>query len=683
MKNNIVLIIQARLNSIRFPEKILKKIDNKSVIELLINRVKRAKTVDKYVLAIARDKKNFQIKKKLKNKISIFEGSETNVLDRYYKAANKYKANIVIRVCGDCPFVDPTLIDDMVSLFKKSNYDYLSNIIKPTFPDGLDIEIFTFPTLKYAWRQAKNMSDKEHVTSFILRNKKFKKFNYKFKKNISNLRLTIDNPEDLKNINLIYNKLKNKLKFNINDIYKLYLKNKKLFLFKNSPKRNEGSKMNAGQKYWSRAKRLIPGGNMLLSKRPEMFAPNLWPPYYNKAKGCYIWDIDNKRYLDMSLMGVGTNILGYSNNLINKTVIKSINQSTMSTLNCYEEILLSEKLISMHPHFDMIKYAKTGGEANAIAIRIARAASERDKIAICGYHGWHDWYLSANMNRNNKDGVLKDHLLPGLSTKGVPSGLKNTVFPFKFNDYDELERICDNHKIGVIKMEIFRNYPPKKNFLKKIRNLASKKNIVLIFDECTSGFRETFGGLHLKYGVLPDICILGKALGNGFPITAVLGKKEIMENAQTSFISSTFWTDRTGYVAALKTLEIMEKTKSWSIISKKGKVIKNKIHNICKDINLDVEITGLDACPIYTLNIDKKENWLKYKTFITQELLKNKILGSNVTYVSTSHLDNKINYYLEKLNNILNKINKIRNNQVDIDNFLEQGVCHSGFKRLN
>ena len=177
MKNNIVLIIQARLNSIRFPEKILKKIDNKSVIELLINRVKRAKTVDKYVLAIARDKKNFQIKKKLKNKISIFEGSETNVLDRYYKAANKYKANIVIRVCGDCPFVDPTLIDDMVSLFKKSNYDYLSNIIKPTFPDGLDIEIFTFPTLKYAWRQAKNMSDKEHVTSFILRNKKFKKFN--------------------------------------------------------------------------------------------------------------------------------------------------------------------------------------------------------------------------------------------------------------------------------------------------------------------------------------------------------------------------------------------------------------------------------------------------------------------------------------------------------------------------
>ena len=181
--------------------------------------------------------------------------------------------------------------------------------------------------------------------------------------------------------------------------------------------------------------------------------------------------------------------------------------------------------------------------------------------------------------------MLKDHLLPGLSTLGVPKNLKNTVYPFKFNDFDTLNKICSNQKIGAIKMEIFRNINPSHNFLKKVRDLATKKNIVLIFDECTSGFRETFGGLHLKYKVKPDICLLGKALGNGFPITAVLGKKEIMENAQSTFISSTFWTERTGYVAALKTLEIMEKIRSWKIISNQGKKIKIFLKKIAKKIN--------------------------------------------------------------------------------------------------
>ena len=679
MENKTIAIIQARLTSTRFPKKILQKINGLTLIEFLIKRVKASKMIDEVIVAIPNNAKNQTLKKYLKN-INFFMGSENDVLDRYYKAAKKFKANTVIRICGDCPFTDPKIIDQLLLLFSNKKYDYVSNTIKPTFPDGLDAEVFSFKVLEETWKNANLEKDREHVTPYIIRNKKFKKYNRKFKKDLSSLRLTIDETIDLKQLKLIYKNLKDKKNFGIEEINNLYNKDKKLFSINSNIKRNEGSELNLGQKLWKKAKILIPGGNMLLSKRPEMFAPNQWPVYYSKAKGCNVWDLENRKYLDMSLMSVGTNILGYSNKYIDDSVIEAIKKSNMSSLNCPEEVYLSEKLIDMHQHFDMIKYARTGGEANAIAVRIARAASGKDKIAICGYHGWHDWYLSANLNNNDSNGVLKDHLLPGLSTEGVPKNLKNTVYPFKFNNFKKLEKICSEQKIGVIKMEIFRNIPPENNFLKKVRNLATKKGIVLIFDECTSGFRESFGGLHLKYNIKPDMCILGKALGNGYPITAVMGKRNIMENAQTSFISSTFWTERSGYVAALKTLEIMEKIKSWKIISDQGKKIKKIIQSLANKNNINLIISGLDACPSYTI---KSNEWMKYKTLITQEFLKMKILGGNTTYVSTAHTDQILKKYELNLNKIFNLIKKIENSEIKLDNCLQGPICHSGFKRLN
>ncbi len=679
MENKVVAIIQARLTSTRFPNKIIQELDGKTLIQHLYNRLKKSTEIDEIVLAVPNDKYNKKIKNYLKN-IKYYFGSEEDVLDRYYKAAKKYRASTIVRICGDCPLVDPKVVDNIISKFKKKKVDYASNTIEPTFPDGLDVEVFSFKTLKQAWSKAKLYSEREHVTPYMLTNNKIKKYNYKFRFNLSSIRLTIDEKVDYLLLKKLYSKFKNKKNFGIENIYNLFKKNKKLFQINSQIIRNEGSKIGKGQKLWRRAQNVIPGGNMLLSKRPEMYAPNQWPSYYQRAKGCFVWDVENKKYIDLSLMSVGTNILGYSNKQVDNAVINAIKKSNMSSLNCYEEIYLSEKLIDMHKHFDMVRYARTGGEANAIAIRLARAASGRDKIAICGYHGWHDWYLSANLNSKNNEGVLKDHLLPGLSTSGVPKNLKNTIYPFKFNDFETLTKICSQNQIAAIKMEIFRNIPPNKNFLKKVRELATKKNIVLIFDECTSGFRESYGGLHLKYKILPDVCILGKALGNGFPITAVLGKKEIMQNAQTSFISSTFWTERSGYVAALKTLEIMENIKSWRIISTQGKKLKRMIKSIASKNKLDINITGLESCPSYSL---KSENWMKYKTFITQELLNKQILGANTTYISISHNDTILKKYIENLDWIFENVYKCENKIDDINSLLKGPVCHAGFKRLN
>ena len=196
--------------------------------------------------------------------------------------------------------------------------------------------------------------------------------------------------------------------------------------------------MSTGNKLYNKAKLLIPGGTMLFSKRPEIFLPNLWPSYYTKTKDCYVWDLDGVKYTDFSHMGVGTNSLGYNNEFVDKEVINAINMGNMSTLNNPDEVLLAEKLIELHSWADMVRFARTGGEANSIAIRIARAAAGKDKIAVCGYHGWHDWYLSANLNKSKN---LDNHLIPGLNPNGVPQNLSNTVIPFEYNDIELFKKL--------------------------------------------------------------------------------------------------------------------------------------------------------------------------------------------------------------------------------------------------
>jgi glutamate-1-semialdehyde 2,1-aminomutase len=435
--------------------------------------------------------------------------------------------------------------------------------------------------------------------------------------------------------------------------------------------------MGQGQDLYVKAKKLIPGGTMLLSKRPEMFLPELWPSYFSKAKGCKVWDLDGKELIDMCIMGIGTNTLGYGNDEVDAAVMETVRKGNMSTLNCPEEVYLAEKLVEINPWADMVRFARSGGEANSIAIRIARAASGKEKVAICGYHGWHDWYLSANHNGTDD---LSGHLIPGLSPSGVPKSLKNTVYPFHYNNYEELLSIVENNEIGVIKMEVVRNFGPEDNFLQKVRDLATLKNIVLIFDECTSGFRETFGGIYKKYGVEPDMAMYGKTIGNGYALTAVVGKRFVMEAAQTTFISSTFWTERIGPTAALATLKVMEQEKSWEIITAIGKKMQAGWQNLANSHNLSITLAGIPALTTYSFN---SSNALAYKTFIAQEMLKKGFLASTSFYASTAHTDDKLETYFNALDEIFATISKCENDLLKIEGLLEGPVCHSGFKRLN
>jgi glutamate-1-semialdehyde aminotransferase len=569
--------------------------------------------------------------------------------------------------------IDFKIVDDVINNFFLKKVDYASNVNPPTFPDGLDVEIFKFSVLKEAHINALQSTEREHVTSYIINKKKFRKFNLKNPKDYSFLRLTLDEKEDLILIKRIIKNFKNNLYFTLDDILNFYNKNNKIFTINNHIKRNEGRNLNSGQKMWNKAKKVIPGGTMLFSKNPDLFLPNSWPAYFEKTKGCNVWDLDGKKYFDLSMMGIGTNILGYSRKEVDDAVRNIIHKGNMSTLNSKEEIILAEKLIQMHPWAGKVRFARTGGEAAAIAVRISRAATGKEKIAICGYHGWHDWYLSANLSNS---GNLNSHLMKNLPIYGVQKSLKNSAFVFEYNNFNQLEKIVSQNEIAAVIMEVSRNDKPQKYFLENIRNLTKKKNIVLIFDECTSGFRETFGGLHLKYKIKPDIATFGKALGNGYAINAIVGSDNVMDYAKSTFISSTFWTERIGSAAAIKTLEIMDKLKSWNFISKQGVMVKKKWSDLSIRHKIKIKIEGMDAIPKFSF----LNNNNYFKTYISQEFLKKGFLVGNVIYLCMNHNKNIINRYFEIMDEIFHKIKKNIQKDKIPENLLHGPVAISGLR---
>ena len=429
---------------------------------------------------------------------------------------------------------------------------------------------------------------------------------------------------------------------------------------------------------WDYAKTIIPGGGELISKKAERFLPGQWPSYYHKAKGYNVWDLNNKKYVDFAQMGVGSCIHGYANSKINKKVISSIRRGSMSSLNSYEELELAERLIQLHPYSSLARFARTGGEACSIAVRIARAASGKDGVAICGYHGWHDWYIATNIGDKEN---LKDQLLPGLDAVGVPKNLQGSTYPFIYNDFDGLEIIKENRdKIGVVIMEPTRGVKPLPGYLQKIRELCNEIGAVLIFDEVTSAFRENNGAWHLLSGVDPDMTIFGKALGNGFPISAVIGKESVMNKATLSFISSTMWTERVGFTAGVANLDLFSKQKSHEKLVYNGKKIKEAWEESAKKTKININISGLDPLASFKF-LDGAEN--VYQTFYAQEMLKENFLVGSSSYSCTVYSESILKKFNKKTLEVFEKIKLINDKGDKVENYIKGDLIKSGFKRLN
>ena len=435
--------------------------------------------------------------------------------------------------------------------------------------------------------------------------------------------------------------------------------------------------MGKSQDLYIRAKGIIPTGTELLSKRPEMFLPDLWPAYYKRAKGCEVWDLDDNRYYDFAQMGVGCCTLGYANQNVNSAVINAVNNGSMCSLNSYEEVELAERLIALHPWAECVRFARTGGEACAIAIRIARAATGRDKIAFCGYHGWSDWYISANIEDVTR---LNDQLLPGLEPSGVPKGLSKTALPFVYNDLSSLQHLTEEYpnEFAAIIMEPMRSEPVEKHFLEGVREIACKIGAVLIFDEITSGFRLCIGGIHKVLNVNPDIAVFGKALGNGYPISAIIGKREVMESAEKSFISSTFWTERIGFVAGLASIEEMGRINSPDLLVKYGNRIVSELTISAKKHNLRLLVSHIT--PLAHIDWDYN-NGLAIQTLYAQIMLERGYLVSSAIYSCAAYNDVIIEGFTQETDEAFEIISNAIH-EGNVENLLKGAVKQSGFARL-
>ena len=399
------------------------------------------------------------------------------------------------------------------------------------------------------------------------------------------------------------------------------------------------------QQLYRRAKQLIPGGTQLLSKRPEMFAPDQWPAYYRSAKGCETVDLDGNLYLDMSGMGIGACLLGFADPDVTAAVVRRVQDGVASTLNSPDEVALAELLIELHPWADKVRYARTGGEAMAVAVRIARAATGRNLLAVCGYHGWHDWYLAANRSADGASDSLHGHLLPGLSPAGVPAQLAGTTFTFTYNKIDKLADIVRRHSsdLAAVVMEPTRSEEPQPGFLEAVRTLCDRSGAVLVVDEITAGWRFALGGAHLRYGLEPDIAVFAKALGNGHPMAAIIGRSSVMQAAQETFISSSNWTEAAGPAAALATVQKMRRLDVPAHIHSQGMRLHEGLRKIADSRRVPIKIVGQPALTF--VSIDHPAG-AALQTLFTVRMLNHGILAGTIFYPSLAHEPRHIDTYL-------------------------------------
>jgi glutamate-1-semialdehyde 2,1-aminomutase len=428
-----------------------------------------------------------------------------------------------------------------------------------------------------------------------------------------------------------------------------------------------------GQKLYQRAKQLIPGGTQLLSKRPEMFAPGIWPAYYQSAKGCRIRDLDGNIYIDMGIMGVGANILGYADEDVDEAVIRAIKDGNSSSLNCPEEVALAEKLMALHPWAGMARYTRGGGEAMAVAVRIARAHTGRDVVLFSGYHGWQDWYLSANLGEID---ALDGQLMPGLAPNGVPRGLYQTALPFTFDEIDRLRETLKGREkqIAAIVVEPARGEEAPRETLAALVELAADIGAVLIFDEITSGFRMCPGGIHLRYEVSPDMAVFAKSMANGYAMAAVIGTEKVMQAAQSTFISSTNWTERIGPAAAMATIDKYIQNDVSRHIIDIGHTVQDIWRRAAQKYCLDVHVSGIPTLGHFTFESDYSR---ELATYFTIRMLSEGFLGFRQFKASFAHGKEETLLYEKAVDAVFKEIST-----ADPGQLLTTPCAHAGFYRL-
>lgn len=644
----IVAIIQARMGSTRLPGKVMMEIEGRPMLWHVVRRTKLARCIDEIVVATSHSKNDDPIEHFCRAEgIPCYRGSEHDVLDRYYRAAKEFNADLILRVTADCPLIDPLIIEKIAADFQRARQDsgceYASNTLRYTYPDGMDAELFSMAALERAWEEAKKPSEREHVTPYLRLSHQFKTKSVENAQDLSpkNYHWSVDRKEDLDFVRQIFKKLGSKTEFGLKEILFTMENHPELSQINASQVVNEGyftslyqeaatgaaPKRNVSEsmKWFSRSKKTIPGCAQTFSKSYLQFVQGVSPLFLQKGKGCTVWDVDGNEYVDY-VQGLLPNILGYSHPEVNAAAAKQVEEGHSFSLAHPIEVVLAEKLTQIIPCAEMVRFGKNGSDATSGAIRAARAFTGRERVAVCGYHGWQDWYIGST-TRN----------------LGVPKGVQALTHTFAYNDPAALETLLSKYKneFAAVILEPMNFIEPAPNFLNDVHAIAKKHGTLLIFDEVCSGFMFGLGGLQKQFGVIPDLACFGKAMGNGFPISCIVGRRDVMRLFEEIFFSFTFAGEVASMAAALKVIDILENTDALQTIEYQGRVLQNGFNALSKEAGLHEMIQSVARPQWALLKFKDKQGQdsILVRSLFQQEATKRGILllvTHNMTAAHTS-----------------------------------------------
>lgn len=667
----ILCIVQARMGSTRLPNKTLMRLRNRPMLWHFLERVKESRHIDKIVIATTKKKRDEAICDFARRyEYLSFRGNEHDVLDRFYLAAKEFKADTIVRITPDCPLICPEAIDKVIREYLKGNYDYVTNTLVYTYPEGCDVEVFSFKALEQAWKKAKDSSDRENVTPFLRNSGYFRLKNVESEEPVDSNKhkWSVDRIEDFKFVSEVYKYLYKRGKiFKLKEIMNLLKKHPEIQNINSMTIVNEGyykgllktplikpSNFNIRKSllFKKKADRLIPGCSQTFSKGPTQFVQGVAPVFLEKAYGSHVWDIDGNEFIDYA-MALGPVILGYNYPAVTNEVRKALKYGNTFTLPHRLEVELAELICEVIPYAEMIRLGKNGSDVTSGAVRIARAFTGREKVACCGYHGWQDWYVATTtMN------------------KGIPQALKKLTLTFEYNKIETLERLFTQNpkQIACVIMESVGVIDPQGGFLEKVKDITHKNGAVLIFDEVVTGFRLSLGGAGEYFKVYPDLACFGKAMGNGFPIAAIIGKRDIMKFFNEVFYSFTFGGEISSIAASLATIKELRTENVIPYIWEQGRKIKDGYNVLTRELGVEkyTNCIGLPPRTVITFKDRKGDNDLLLKSLFQQECLRRGILFTAGHNICFSHSNKDIDYTLRVYCTVLKIIKEaIRKNMID------------------
>lgn len=644
-----VAIVQARMGSSRLPNKVLQPIAGTPMLGHVIERLQRAQRIDRIVVATSTSKADEPIVRYARSRgVDVFRGEENDVLDRFYQAAKAFGAKCIVRITADCPLIDPKVVDRVMETFEREKPDYASNNIRYTYPEGLDVEIFSFAALEIAWKEAKESLEREHVTRYLRLSPQFRRVSVERKEDLSHLQYnwSVDRQEDLRLAHAILEQVgkKGKDAFDHETVVELLATRPELAGNLAQRIRNEGyylgilgdsrklplrkRSLKKSEAWHARSEKVIPLATQTFSKASDQYVRGVAPLFLKRGKGAHVWDVDENEYIDY-VMALCPLILGYADEAVDEAVRQQMRDGVSFSLAHPLEVELSERLVDLIPCAEMVRFGKNGSDATSGAIRAARAFTGRERIACSGYHGWQDWYV-------------------GTTTRnlGVPESTRKLTHPFQYNQIETLERLFASHpgEIAAVILEPMGLELPRNGFLEKVKDLTHRNGALLIFDEIVTGFRFSLGGAQEYFGVTPDLACFGKALANGYPLSAVVGRREVMEIFEEIFFSFTFGGETLSLAAALETLNQLEKRKAIPHIWEQGQMLLDGVNVMARELGLadKLQAVGLPCRSAIQFLAPSEEETRIWKSLFQQEALRRGILFAGGHNPSFAHREKEI-----------------------------------------